>query len=480
MDPSDEWDSMPDARFLEADDLLESIEMETDDLMGLLTYLSPLNRVNDDDMIANATSPMLTVESPHYPLSNSLASDGDGFDSFDDSVWHFSSGIASAPSCSSKRATGSAKCKRPRRTDSNRARDERRRELLNLRQSVTQLEQELSTLQLEKGSVLVPREPSVERRVVPGHVTGAWETIAEHQRRDRRRAEEENVRLRVELDAQLQFAARLERLVRQSLRQRGMDEAHAGNGLQAYIDPSQYSDRSVYDALMRALEHRYQHVDALFGRLGINDIEYSHHGNRVYRRESGVEIEVFHNEVLPVSMEIAGDVVWNHYAHYMAHVPHRHYYERTREVVYANEDTLLENIGIKLNFNGTSAHVREQQVLRRFAEADRIVIMWCSNFHTIEYSERSTAGMIFRRNGCMLFKRPTTLDPNELSILKTSNMTTPMLDGAQFNPGGALTKELTDFLLSEGAASAASMHQMIENMLIHEAMRCKQPQLGIS
>ncbi|TMW60442.1 hypothetical protein Poli38472_000484 [Pythium oligandrum] len=466
---------------MEAGDAVEGICIDDEEASYLLTCLSPLEGDVEDDTLADST--LIESSETTFELSSASAqsaipctwsdqgssSTGVIVPSSAGSEWRFGASISSSPSRSIDAAQETTQCKRPRRSDSNKAREQRRQELLRLRETVAQLEQELSTLKLQPGSAtaLVKRsKPDGGKRT---RVHGPWATIAEHQRRERLRVEEENIQLRVELNAQLQLAGHLERVLQQSLRQR----TQAASGLVRRGDtdsyPAHLNDPAVWEALLHAMELRYQNVDAIFDDLGISDMEYSHNGTRIKPREFGVDIEVFHNEVLPVPISVASDAVWREFPQNMARIPYRKYYERTREVVFSNKDTLLEYYGFKLRYNGQSAHFRVQQVLRRFVEADRVAIMWSSKLHTVEYSEGPMTGTFFRRNACMLFKRPKTLDSSEFTILKMSNMITPMFDGSYFNPDGTMTKGLTDFLLVEGAASAAIMHQLIENTVLREA-----------
>ncbi|TMW60440.1 hypothetical protein Poli38472_000482 [Pythium oligandrum] len=456
--------------FLEAGDLLEddTLRLDADDVSCLLTCLSPLRRDAEEDesddtsVDTGSNERFMPSDSALLEINGELAAETELLDT-------------SLASLLTEESTAED-CKPPRRSDSNKARNERRREVLRLRQTVAHMEQELSALKMQTE---LSRKRSHEASQPEGRLLAPWQTIAEHQLKERRRVEDENVRLRVEVDTQMQIARRLERLVRQSMRQRSLEAC----GIETHEDDAKvprFNDPSVYDALMHEMELRYQNIDALFDRLGINNMEYSHHGTRVYRRDFGMEMEMFRNDVLPVPLDTAGVAVWKQFAQNMARVPYRHYYERKREVVFTNQDTFLENIGFELHYNGKSANFRVQQVLRRFVEDDRVVIMWSSKLHTVEYSEGPMTGTIFHRNGCMLFKRPRALNPNELCIFKMSNVFTPVLDGSNLNPGGSMIKELTEFLLGEGAASAEFTHQLIENMLLREVMRTKRPQISVS
>ncbi|TMW58583.1 hypothetical protein Poli38472_010142 [Pythium oligandrum] len=456
-------------QFLEEAD---GVSLEEDDVSCLLTCLSPLRVESNEEMTS--------VPSKH----DEFFSPEDEQILANEPVWrHGNELTVASPYDAITVQVSTARTFSKRRTDSNKARSERRQELLHLRETVAQLEKDLAALRLqqtpESTQSIAPRQKRERNGTKRHRVQGPWQTIAEHQRKDRQRVEAENVRLRVELDMQIQCARRLERVIRQSLRERSMEACglHSDDG-QSLSNGIAFDDPAVYAALMQYMEMRYMGVDALFERLGILDMEHSHHDTRVCRGEFGMEVEIFHNEVLPVPIDVASSLVWREFAEKMAHIPSRRYYERMREVVFTSEDTLLENIGFKIHFNNRIAHFRILQVLRRYVEADRIVIMWCSNYYAVEYLDQPMSGTVFRRNGCMLFKRPSTLDSNELSIFKMSNFIKPLTDTSFLNPAGEMSRDLIEFLLVEGTSAAAFLYQLIENSLLHEAMRNRRQQLG--
>ncbi|TMW60439.1 hypothetical protein Poli38472_000481 [Pythium oligandrum] len=357
---------------------------------------------------------------------------------------------------------------RKRLSDSNKARSERRRELRCLRQTMVELEREL--LELRQPQRAASRR--AVRRNMEGprtqRVLGAWEAIAAHQWCERLRVEGENTRLRGELDSQIKNARQLERLLRKMLITQHKETTPL------VMMPVRRKDPVVFYSLLRNIEYRYANIDDIFHDAGIESLEYSHRGAQVLHDEKGTHVQVFHNEVLPGTLLQASGAVWDKFAQNMERVPFRQYYERSREDLFVAEDTFLEHLGINIHVNGMTANFRAQQVLRRYVEDNRVFIMWCALIDAVEFSGIPIAGMHFRRNGCMFFQRPKTLDPDELTILKSLYVITPELT-EPMDPTDAMMSKVIEFLLLEGTASAAVTHQLIENMLLEEAMRRSKP-----
>lgn len=124
---------------------------------------------------------------------------------------------------------------RPRGYKSNRTRDERRFELMRLRQNVISLEkglEELRTQERTRKHVTEPKSDSSSSALAPASdpdpTLFLWEDIALGQMNQRKRAELENARLKNSLEQQIKVAKALQKLiyrraaweVRQSLRQK--------------------------------------------------------------------------------------------------------------------------------------------------------------------------------------------------------------------------------------------------------------------
>lgn len=120
-----------------------------------------------------------------------------------------------------KKAAGATRKKKKAGYNSNKARDERKEELLYLRKKVEQMQTYLTKLRASTaatargGDALVARRPRVDglsARAV-AEIGPVWEDVAARQYKERRRAEMENIRLKLVLESQIKMAKSLEKIL---------------------------------------------------------------------------------------------------------------------------------------------------------------------------------------------------------------------------------------------------------------------------
>lgn len=137
------------------------------------------------------------------------------------------------------------------------------------------------------------------------------------------------------------------------------------------------------------------------------------------------------------------------------------------------DDTVLERIGAELYVNGKKADFQVKQIIRRYVEEDRVVIIWGAYIEALEFCEEPTSGIRFREKGYLVIKRPTSMS-SEFTLLQTCYIITPELDE------GVVEKDpkvgaLTEFVLNSTAWNITASHQMIENVLLDQSFKSKRP-----
>lgn len=107
--------------------------------------------------------------------------------------------------------------------NTNKARDERREELLYLRRKVAELETRLTEMRVRVEEQPQPQQqlsrgPAADARQTTAAVrkAGVWEEIAGRQHELRMAAERENIRLKLVLESQLKLAKSLEKLLKKT------------------------------------------------------------------------------------------------------------------------------------------------------------------------------------------------------------------------------------------------------------------------
>lgn len=103
--------------------------------------------------------------------------------------------------------------KKEPRMHSNKARDERRSELIYLRTKASELETQLRTLQTRPPPYSGVLTSTTAAAIGADASSGLWQEIASRQSEERARSERENVRLKLVLENQLKIAKSLEKIL---------------------------------------------------------------------------------------------------------------------------------------------------------------------------------------------------------------------------------------------------------------------------
>jgi hypothetical protein len=124
-----------------------------------------------------------------------------------------------------KKKVPSAKKKNNSKYNPNRARDERREELIYLRKKVSELETQLQAIRLKRpqltaggaghqqsqyGGMTAHQQQQIQQHAV---IPGVWQDVANHQCEERLKSERENIRLKLVLENQIKIAKTLEKFL---------------------------------------------------------------------------------------------------------------------------------------------------------------------------------------------------------------------------------------------------------------------------
>ncbi|TMW60463.1 hypothetical protein Poli38472_000505 [Pythium oligandrum] len=379
-----------------------------------------------------------------------------------------SMGSSSQASPHSTETVKQRKKKRQPGYNSNKARDGRRLEIMQLKETVAHLEELAAQLQQQKAKRGVVNTDELGLH----HAISVWETIAMRQLAERRRSEEENSRLKIALDDQVRLTKSLERLLTRPSTTQGFEL----NGIS--VPRSKYlarrRDPTTYDELYRDTESGCRAIDSLFQRLGIRDMEHSFRDMKLIQdTRGGMQLEIFQNEVLPLKAELAGDFVWRRCSECMYRIPFRLYYDRIHEGGDRDQDLTLERMEMKFE-SDVAADVSSMQVMRRYNEDGRVAIVWSATLLPQTFAGQEVEGLRFLERGSILVEQPKTLDAETHSIFKMYISFSPFLADNATPLDPALVKRVTEFIYANGATMASKLHQELENLLIQELLMLPQ------
>lgn len=138
------------------------------------------------------------------------------------------------------------------------------------------------------------------------------------------------------------------------------------------------------------------------------------------------------------------------------------------QIAETTHDTHVEYFNWRLQLHGTSADFEVKQVLRRYEEADRVVIVWRSVAKPVEFAGEPMVGIQFLEKGYSVVKKPRgapSQDTVNQSLLQSCYVITPALSETSEQERQPRIGAVTDFILHATAAGLSRSHRMIESVL---------------
>ncbi|ETL33604.1 hypothetical protein, variant [Phytophthora nicotianae CJ01A1] len=391
-----------------------------------------------------------------------------------------------------KKSTGGPK-KPVTRGDPNRARNERKIELAYLREKVSQLELELRALKLhprtqarairhdgdKKLTEPMKKDTELDSAMSvydPVQVPTVWKEVACRQRRRREKAERENVRLKLILENQIRMARGLESLLQKrakqqvvecsSLSQTKKSKYSQGRTLDFRADVNDFKD------LLAHLDRAYREVDVVFAANGLATMETTHRDARMREGADCMYLDIFANKVMPFGMRATAQAVWDHFKGAEKHRGNMYEGKVAKHLATPDTpDTIIEDFAKEFFADSARADFHAKQVLRRYVEQDREIVIWVASVVPLEFDDQRVKGLGFRHQGYAVTKRAKASKPNrEFSLLQLCSLVSPEKeDHTVYDP--AAVRALTDFMLGTVAGNITASQELIENVLMDQAVK---------
>ncbi|GMF27943.1 unnamed protein product [Phytophthora lilii] len=392
-----------------------------------------------------------------------------------------------------------AKTKRRVKVNPNRARDERKHELAYLRNKVEQMERELDTMRhrrrvrnISNGEPPPASSESDSRALTtscPKPATSStrmpfiWRDIATRQQQRREKSERENARLKLVLESQVKLAKSMETLLQKRARQQvsgcaevvgaSDDLSSQGRTLDFLVD------KDTYEALLTSVETAYAELEAVFTTNGLLGLDTPCRDARMREGASGMYLDVFANKVLPFSYDAVTTAVWNHFK---GNEKHRGVvYENATQHLESSSDTIMEAFTMEFLGKTTTADFRVKQVIRRFVETDRQVVVWVSIGQALDPTNSPFSSFGFVDKGYVVTRRPTSIAPGhgDFTILQMCSLVSPqMAQGCRIDMTAA--GDFTEFVLNVVAANTTTSQELIENVLLDQALDKRQEDISLA
>ncbi|ETP30299.1 hypothetical protein F442_20674 [Phytophthora nicotianae P10297] len=359
----------------------------------------------------------------------------------------------------------------------NRVRNELRFELAYLREKAAQLEQELSSLQKKQqanSDALTVRRQTPTVIIVPhGGLTQeheAWKGIAARQRMRREGAERENSRLRIIVEKQRKIAVDLANLLRKRVAESSQikDPHTEERRLSCVLDF--HGDIGEFRELFGHLEAAYSEVDTVLAANGLATMELPTNDVHIREGVDGKYLEFFANKVVPFGLHETAEAAWDHFKGADKHCGNGGIYEKAAK----NLDqpyTVLEDFTKELYSNSSRADMKAKQIVRRYIEAEREIVVFVSRVSPTEIRHKAIEGMTYHLRGYVVTKpSPASSPGHELTMLQfCSRISIDKQPGIIYDREHIRT--VIRFLIGNTVGNIRCYQERIENSLIDKALQ---------
>ncbi|KAE8913529.1 hypothetical protein PF003_g2994 [Phytophthora fragariae] len=367
----------------------------------------------------------------------------------------------------------SGKTKKRVRLNPNRARDNRKNELAYLRNKVKQMEDQLQSLR----QLYIENKDSTSAATTMRSIVDTvglppvWRDMAATQQLRREKAERENARLKLVLESQIKLAKSMEAVMQRRTRQQLAGFNGVGADTVGSAQGSTWDlllDKDTYDTLLARADAAYGEVDDVLAANGLKHLETACTNAQMREGSEGMYVDIFTNKMLPFDFHTAAKAVWSHFRGSEKH--RGNLYENFSKDVESSSDTVAEMFAIEFMANDLAADFRVKQVVRRYIEDDRQVVVWVSTASALENSKSPFSSFGFREKGYVISKRVRGRD--DFSMFQTCCLVSPqMSEGGSFDL--STVGAFTEFVLGFMFATITSSQQLIENVLMDQSLHPK-------
>lgn len=365
------------------------------------------------------------------------------------------------------------RCKKQRKFNPNKARDDRKRELDYLRSEAEELEFKLSQLQAVKANRAIGLTGQNHLSLMhtsSDPKTSAWAHTCARQLEGRLRAERESIHLRSLLESQLHVAKSMEKLLNKRITLTPA-ETLGGSKRTTRVHVSREAntaaDAAMYAELRAGVDVSYQEVDAVFAASGPPSANGPTRQALMRDGANGKFLDIYDSKVMPFSMLATGEAWWRRWNHFN---PNQFGFR-----IESTDDSIVEHFGMEMRDlkTRTTAKFYVQLRLRRHVEEHRVVVVWQSHFEPLEFFNKKLEGIRFRERGYVVIKPydvPGASEDEAFTLVQTCYKITPHLIDQRLR-SSARARALTEFVLSATVDNIAASTEMIENMLVDSALQ---------
>ncbi|KAG1706873.1 hypothetical protein DVH05_027722 [Phytophthora capsici] len=343
----------------------------------------------------------------------------------------------------------------------NKARDERRVQLIELSEQVAELEfirNRLQTIRNQRPKGFGDKTPTPHQDQVPP----VWQEICNGQLNQRLQAERKNIRLKQQYERDRLLFVNLKKLLypRQSRK-----EAETGTKKHTRRTdiPTGYIERMAA-LIFKELEVRvkicYDKVDSFFDANRVVPISSAIH-NSFLDNGKGTERRFYDERIIPFEMQATAAAWWENWQSY-----------RGQGLGDTETNEIVERFGLEMDDFKTniSATAYGQQITQRHIEEGRVVFVFNAYLEAFGYQNERVDGVYFLEQTYVLVQPKTREDGGVSTCISTCYVITPHFLDPKLEQDGKAA-EIVDFLISSMSSKMIGLSEMVENLLLDRALQ---------
>ncbi|KAF4047090.1 hypothetical protein GN244_ATG00223 [Phytophthora infestans] len=345
--------------------------------------------------------------------------------------------------------------------NANRARNERAQEIAYQREQLGRLQIDLQILQTRRVSKPCNQERAAEsnKTTLDSQITILWQELAAQQRRRREEAERDNVLLRLAVERQRKVASTLQ----SQTKRRATQLQNNFNVLDFH------GDMESFRGLFQRLDDAYQTMDAVFMENGLAGMAVPPVEVHVHECRNGKFVELVSYKMLPFDVCSTAEATWKHFKGVEKHLANGSLYEKAEKGL-DEPYTIIADFKKEVYAIRSRADIKVKQVIRRYVEEDRDVVLWVSRAVPIEIKHKLLRGLTYHLQGYAVTKRsPESTPDREASVLQFCYVVS--LDHhTDMRCNASNLDVLFNFLVTTTAQNIRAHRELIENALIDRSL----------
>jgi hypothetical protein len=232
-------------------------------------------------------------------------------------------------------------------------------------------------------------------------------------------------------------------------------------------------DIGEFQGLFRHLDEARLQLDTMLLSNGMANLTITPIDVHIREDIHGKYMEFFTYKELPFGLREATEVAWDHWKGLEKHIMgNGGLYQKTAKTL-DQPYTIVEDFTKELYSNTARADVQVKQVVWRYVEADRDIIIWVARLTPAEIKHKLLRGLTYNLRDQVVIKRSAhaTVD-QDVSLLQQCSLI--YLDHqARLKYDPSSLRALTQFLVIHAAQNQRAHRQVIENTLVDRAVAAR-------